>query len=350
MEAIRTKSLMYLLVTLLSIVLLLTACASIYTPVDLKANTTLVWPGQPAKPRIAYVASFKHPENLGIKKGFFTRLGELFTGEEERKMVRPMAITKTTDNVLFIADPGVKGVHRYDLSKKRFAIIRRKDEMILPSPVGLASDKNDNVYVVDSELARLFIIKKNENEAIEVFLDEPLMQPTAIAIDSTTGALYITDAAAHDIKCFSKEGKLKFTIGKRGKAEGEFNFPTMIWRDASGQLYVTDALNFRIQVFNREGSFVRFFGKQGDGSGNMSRPKGVATDRSGHVYVVDGLFHAVQLFDENGGFLLNIGGQGHGHGEFWLPSGIFIGENDTIYIADSHNQRVQVFRYIGGQF
>ena len=345
----RRSTYVYIIATLLSTVLFVAACTPIHKTINLKSNSGLVWPEQPAKPRISYVASFNHPDNFGIEKGFFTWLGELFTGEEERRLIRPMAITQTSNNILFVADPGAKGIHRYDLKNTRYSLVRQADEKILPSPVGLTVDKNDNVYVVDSELAQLFKIEKNKKEAIAITLQAPLIQPTSVAVDLDNDSLYITDTAAHQIKHFSFDGKLKSVIGKRGTAAGEFNYPTMIWKDKSGQLFVTDSLNFRVQIFNSNEKFVRYFGKQGGGSGHLTRPKGVATDSKGHVYVVDGLFHVFQLFDSKGQFLLHVGAQGQGKGEFWLPSGIFINDNDMIYVADSHNQRVQVFSYIGGQ-
>lgn len=345
----RRLTITYTLSTLLCLMLLVVACAPIHKTINLNTHSKLVWPDQPEKPRIAYVASFNQPGDFGIEKGFFTRLGEFFTGAVERRIIRPMAIVKTSNNVLFVADPGAKGIHRFDIKNKRYSLVRLNGEKILPSPVGLAVDKKDNVYVVDSELAQLFKIEKNKDEAVTVSLDESLTQPTSVAIDSDTNSLYITDTASHQIKHFSFDGKLKSVIGKRGTAEGEFNYPTMIWRAKSGQLFVTDSLNFRVQIFSRDGKFIRYFGKQGDGSGHLSRPKGVATDSHGHVYVVDSLFHVFQLFNSKGSFLLHVGAQGQGKGEFWLPSGIFIGNNDMIYVADSHNQRIQVFRYIGGQ-
>lgn len=332
---------------LLCTLLFVVACSPINKSIKLNTYTAQVWPSKPDKPRIGYVASFNHPDHLGIEKGFFTKLGELFTGEKERNMVRPMAITQTSDETLFVADPGVKGVHRFDINKKRYSLIRLADDNVLPSPVGLAADKDNNVYVVDSELGGLFKIHKNNDIALPVSLDTDLIQPTAIAIDAETNSFYITDTGSHQIKHFSFDGKLTSIIGRRGKAEGEFNFPTMIWLDNAGKLYVTDSLNFRIQVFNKHGKFIKYFGKQGDSTGNLSRSKGVATDRKGHIYVVDALFHVFQLFDKNGKFLLHVGGQGQAQGEFWLPSGIFINDNNVIYIADSHNKRVQVFRYVG---
>lgn len=337
-----------LIITLQVAVILLTSCASTYKPINLNASTALVWPAQPADPRIAYVASFRHPDNFGISKGFFTRLGELFTGENDNRLIRPMAITVSMHDEIFVADPGAKGVHRYSLKKNRYTFIQQKDNKVLPSPVGMVADVNGDLYIIDSELARLFRVNRNKTTANEVSLAVPLVQPTAIALDQEEGLLYITDTAEHHVKVFSIEGSLMSIIGRRGKENGEFNFPTMLWRDKAGQLFVTDSLNFRIQTFDREGKFLRFFGKPGDATGNMSRPKGVATDTHGHIYVVDGLFHNVQLFDQDGTFLLHVGAQGQGQGEFWLPSGIFIADN-VIYIADSHNQRVQVFRYIGGQ-
>ena len=339
----------YVLVIFLSTTLFMVSCASRHKSVDFNSTSELVWPTKPETSRIAYVTSFYHPEHFGIEKGFFSWISEFFTGEEERRMIRPMAITETSDNILFVADPGVKGVHRYNIKDKSYSLIRLKNNKILPSPVGLAVDLDDNVYVVDSELAQLFKIEKNKDVAISVTLNEPLSQPTSVAIDSDTNSLYITDTASHQIKHFSLAGKLISTIGKRGKAKGEFNYPTMIWRDNRGQIYVTDSLNFRIQIFNREGEFIRYFGKLGSGTGFLSRPKGVATDSKGHVYVVDSLFHVFQLFDQKGEFLLHVGEQGQAKGEFWLPSGIYISKNDMIYVADSHNRRVQVFRFLGGQ-
>ena len=339
----------YILAIFLSVTLFIVSCTPMHKLVDFKSTSDMVWPTKPEESRIAYVASFYHPEHFGIEKGFFSWLGEVFTGEKDYRMVRPMAITQTSDNILFVADPGVKGVHRYNINEKRYSLIRLENNELLPSPVGLAVDRNDNVYVVDSELAQLFKIEKNKDVAISVALNEALSQPTSVAIDSDTNSLYISDTASHQIKHFSFAGKLISKIGKRGKAKGEFNFPTMIWRDNRGQIYVTDSLNFRIQIFNREGKFIRYFGKLGSGTGFLSRPKGVATDSKGHVYVVDSLFHVFQLFDQKGKFLLHVGEQGQEKGEFWLPSGIFISNNNMIYVADSHNRRVQVFRFLGGQ-
>jgi DNA-binding beta-propeller fold protein YncE len=328
--------------------LLLAACA---TKTDAPAPTpevALVWPSAPAQPRIAFLKTFSRPEDLEITKGFFQRLGELFTGPSEWHMVRPMAVVAFPDGVIFVADPGAKGVHRFDPAKGRYDLIRGEGGKPLPSPIGLAGGPQGEIYVTDSQLEEVFVIRPGSNAAAPVPLKEKVEQPTGIALDPETGQLYVVDTRAHQVKVFGSDGTLRSTFGRRGTGDGEFNYPTLMGRDRSGRLLVTDTLNFRVQIFDGSGKFLGKFGRHGTATGDFSRPKGVAADRFGHVYVADSLFHAVQIFDLSGNFLLHFGSQGRGPGEFWLPTGIFLGESETIYIADSHNRRVQVFRYVGG--
>lgn len=328
----------------LIVLLVLGACAP--APPKPEEQAPLVWPDLPDPPRIAYVGQYSRPADLGIAKGFFQRLAELIIGANEARLIRPMAVV-ASKGVVYVADPGASGVHRFDPAAARYDLIGAEGGQALPSPVGLALGAEGEVYVTDSDLAKVFVIRPGAKMATPLALPE-MAQPTGIAFDRSTGNLYVVDTGAHRVNVFKRDGTLAFSIGKRGDADGEFNFPTLIWFDPAGRLYVTDSLNFRIQVFDRQGKYLSKFGRVGDGSGDNMRPKSVATDSYGHVYVVDALLNALQIFDAKGSYLLSVGGIGGDRGEFWLPAGIFIGENDTIYVADSYNQRVQVLRYIGG--
>lgn len=308
-----------------------------------------VWPAPPETARIAYAYSFSRPEDLGITEGFFARLGEWFAGREEKHLVRPMAIVATAEGVIYIADPGVRGVHRFDTIRHHYKLLRRAEDAPLPSPVGLALGPRGEVYVTDSALNGVYVIISVRDKHVVPFpLKAPLAQPTGVACNPATGQLYIVDTGNQQVKIFAPDGTLQTAFGRRGTGDGEFNYPTLMWRDDSGKLWVTDSLNFRVQMFDAAGRFLNKFGRLGDGSGDHARPKGVATDRAGHVYVVDSLHHAMQMFDAGGAFLLNVGEQGRHPGEFWLPTGIYIAKDNHIYVADSYNQRVQVFRYVGG--
>ena len=324
---------------------LLAACAVAPTPGP--TGAPLVWPAAPDAPRVAFVQTIGRAADLGIGKGFLQRVGELLFGAEDLRIVRPMAVVEVA-GTLYVADPGVRGVHRFDRAAGEHRIVRGSAGLALPSPVGLARGAGGAVYVTDSVLRQVFVIAPGADVAVAVPLQAALRQPTGVAFDGASGRLFVTDTAAHQVLVFERDGSLAATLGRRGEADGEFNYPTLLWRDANGLLYVTDSLNFRVQIFDPQGQFRSRFGRHGNASGDMARHKGVATDSHGHIYVVDGLLHAVQVFDGEGRLLMGLGAQGREPGEFWLPAGIFIGDDDTIYVADAYNQRVQVFRYIGG--
>jgi DNA-binding beta-propeller fold protein YncE len=313
----------------------------------IESQTALVWPTAPDAPRIAYVKTFSRPDDLGISRGFLQRVGDLLFGRDESHLIRPMAVIAVGD-VLYVADPGAKGVHRFDQKGGSYELIRAAGGRQFVSPVGLAQGNAGEVYVSDSALAAVFVIRPGAKEAEPLSLGVRLGQPTGIAFDAVNGRLFVVDTSAHRVNVFSRGGAFESSIGRRGTEDGEFNYPTLLWRTKEGRLYVTDSLNFRIQSFDQSGQFLAKFGGLGDGTGDLPRQKGVATDHYGHIYVVDSLFHAIQIFDRDGRFLLSLGGMGQERGEFWLPTGLFIGADDKIYVADSYNQRVQVLRYIGG--
>lgn len=323
----------------------LAAAALVLASIRAAAGETPVWPQPPAQARIEFVQAFSRPSDLGIARGLLGRVADFLFGAADERLVRPMAVALAA-GVVYVADPGARGVHRFDRGAGRYALIAAEGGA-MPSPVGLAAGGDGEVYVVDSRLAQVFLLRPGASVAVPLRLDRRLTQPTGIAVDAASGRLYVVDAGAHCVYIFSRDGSSAGSIGRRGDGDGEFNFPTHIWRTAQGLLYVTDALNFRVQSFDAQGRFRAKFGRQGDKAGDAGRQKGVASDRDGRVYVVDALFHALQIFADDGRPLLLLGERGHGPGEFWLPTGICIDER-TIYVADAYNQRVQVFRSVGG--
>ena len=72
-------------------VLLLAACAT-NSLVEVEPETPLVWPGPPETARIAYIKSFRQPEDLGITRNFLQRLADVLFGMPQVEMVRPMAV------------------------------------------------------------------------------------------------------------------------------------------------------------------------------------------------------------------------------------------------------------------
>src|SRR5215207_8792797 len=56
---------------------------------------------------------------------------------------------------------------------------------------------------------------------------------------------------------------------------------------SSGNVYVADTVNNRIQIFSSNGTFIAEWGRYGTGNGSLSSPRGIALDQAGNVYVAD---------------------------------------------------------------
>lgn len=306
----------------------------------------LRWPQPPMSTKIVFVQSIRTFTDVGISKSLFSRLADWILGDEDLRLLRPSSAA-VVGNVLYVADMGHKGVHRFDQAGSRHTLVRGPEGQIFPSPVGLTPGATQNVLIADSALGKIFSLSAGDEYASELPLTRAVKQPTGIVFSRARQELYVVDTAAHQIQVYTAQGQWLRSIGVRGKEQGEFNFPTYIALTHAGDLVVADSLNFRIQIFRPTGEFLLAFGHQGDSTGDMGRIKGVAVDAQDHIYVVDGLFSAVQLFDLQGRFLLTLGAMGKANGEFWLPMGIFIDRQQRVYIADSANQRLQVLRYLG---
>ncbi len=330
-----------------ALIILTLAIAVACAPATLKDTDTpaslaqAVWPDPPQEARIRYLYSFSEPVDLGIKPGAFSRFLQVFTGKESQRMLRPYSIA-ADDDMIVVADPGLKVVHLYMTKRKKYAVISNAGGENFVSPIGISLG-HDAIYLTDSALGKVFVFDRQGEHQNTI---TGLVRPTGVVFHSDSRRLYVADTLENQIVVYDDGGVLLNAFGTRGGAVGEFNFPSFLTLHGD-ILYVNDTMNFRIQAFDLDGSPVTSFGKSGDGSGQFALSKGLGADRLGHVYVADSLSNYVQIFDSEGRFLLSFGGMGGGIGHFRLPVGIHILKN-RIFVADSQNQRVQVFEYIGG--
>lgn len=304
----------------------------------------LAWPPPPEMSRIRFVQAVRGPSDLKIKKSFFKKLWEFIAGDELERISRPFAIAVKGDRIC-VTDVALSGFHIFDLRANNYKIVTPK-QVKLTSPVGAAFTGDGRLLVADSVWKKVFIFSIKGDFVGEFAAGFPFQRPTAVAVSPWDNSVWVSDTLAHQVFKFSPAGEKLLALGKRGKKNGEFNYPTGITVGKDGKIYVCDTLNARIQIFSYAGKFLSSFGKQGDSTGDFSHPKSVALDGEGHVYIVDGLFDAVQIFDEKGKLLLVFGQRGTKNGEFYVPASIFIDEKDWIFVSDSYNGRIQIFQYL----
>lgn len=302
---------------------------------------SLVWPPPPSQPRIRFVRAVARPQDLGITPSFWKRLGEIFVGRAEDWFIRPTGVA-AKGQMIYVADAGGQALWILDPQVGRFQRIGEAGTDTLISPVAVAPGRNDQVYLADSFLRKIFIFDAG-GKVVGAVADPNLKRPAGLAYDAASDRLYVADSLAHRVWIFAGNGEPVGGFGHRGMGSGEFNFPTHVAVGREGVLWVTDSLGFRVQSFTSDGTFIGQFGKHGDTSGDFAMPKGIAVDSTGRIYVVDALFDAVQIFDSQGQLLLSFGERGIGPGQFWLPGGLFIDPQDRVYVADAYNQRIQIF-------
>ncbi len=316
---------------ILAIAFLLASCAP-------KKEEVWVWPPPPEKPRIKYVASYRGESDFKKVDILGALLGEPAVKIE---LMKPYGVWAKGEKI-YVVDTAFNTVFIFDLKEEEVKLVGR-----FMGAVNIAGDNKGRLWVSDAKGGMVYAIDE-EGKFLMGIGKNKLKRPTGLAIDEKRNRIYVVDTGEHNVKVFDMEsGKLIMTIGKRGSADGEFNYPTNIAVDRrNGNIVVVDTFNFRIQIFTPEGKFIRKFGQAGNRPGDFYRPKGVGIDSEGHIYVADAAFDNFQIFDQEGRLLLFVGHAGSGPGQFHLPAGLYIDENDRIYVVDQFNRRVQVFQYI----
>lgn len=307
-----------------------------------KKSEKLVWPHKPDQARIEFVSSIKNPDDLGIKKGFFAKLGDFFFGEEKVYLSAPFGIHVSGDRV-FTGDISSKKVYVFDRKENEVIWLEgSKNERFL-YPVDIVTDDKSNIYVSDSVQAKIYVFEK-DGDFKYIIENKKIKRPVGIAINQKDKKLYVVDALSSQIHVMSLEGKLLSSIGQHGNGEVGFNRPTYIDIGANGNLYISDSMNHRIVILDKDGTYLHSFGQLGQKVGSFSNPRGISLDSDENIYVSDTLFNTIQIFNKKGEFLMLFGNYGPRDGEFALPIDIDISKNNEIYISDTNNRRFQIFK------
>lgn len=330
---------------------ILTACVPAPPPPfveDLRARAAvredrIRWPRPPAETRIEYLGEIDGEAGFGVRRALWRRIFSALIGARGVRLVRPAALCRA-NSILAVADPGAESVHVIDLDRRTWTRIHRTRKGSLPSPVAVACLPDDRILVADSVLEEVWLYE-SDGSVVGRFGGGDLVRPTGLAWDPVHARIWISETLAHRVRAFDVGGVEILRSGKRGRAPGEFNYPTLLSVGPRGDLWVTDALNFRIQRLSADGSPRSWFGMSGNRAGDLVRPRGLAVDASGRSFVVDALSDAVKIFDAEGRLLLVFGGQGGARGEFWLPGDVVLDDRGLLWVADSYNSRIQVFAY-----
>ncbi len=216
----------------------------------------------------------------------------------------------------------------------------------LLEPSDLATDGSGNIWVADTENARL----EEWNAKNEFVRTVGSYGPEngkfeglyGVAVDSA-GHIWTSECGNDRIDEFSSEGVFIKNFGSKGSANEQFNCPEGLAIAPSGNIYVADRGNHRVQELNSEGKWIKNYSQSVEHEG----PFDVKLDPSGDLWVSYAWESKIAEYGTEGTILQLWGTKGTAAGDLEDAYRLKIGPEGNIWLAEWGNNRVQVFTPTG---
>jgi sugar lactone lactonase YvrE len=177
---------------------------------------------------------------------------------------------------------------------------------VLIAPAGLAIDtENRFLYVVDTQRDQVVVYDADSYKLLRyigtsgkkhVLKDAGnFALPVGVAVDKDRN-VYVTDTLNCRVEIFDAEGKFVSEFGKNGDGPADFARPKGITIDSDGHIWVIDAVQSKIKVFNTEGRLLLAFSEPGGNPTQLSDPWGLAADGNNHIITSEQYPGRVQVF------------------------------------------------------
>jgi uncharacterized protein (TIGR03437 family) len=253
-------------------------------------------------------------------------------------------------------------------------------------PQGIAVDSSGNIYVADTQNAR---VRKISGGAINTVAGTgtpgyggdggsataaQLFVPIGIAVDSA-GNLYIADFTNNRVRKVSTAGVISTVAGNGNSGysgdggsavNATLNGPTDVAVDSNGDLYIADLNNNVVREVSG-GNIMTVAGNGlpgvgGDGgaatAATVGNPTGIAVDSAGNLYIANGSATVREVYAGTG-FIVTIAGNGsRGYtgdggsavaGQLDAPAALAVASNGNVYVADSANNAIRLLIFGGYQ-
>lgn len=241
------------------------------------------------------------------------------------------------------------------------------------TPSALALDDEGNLYVADTGNHRVRKISK-EGQVSTVagdgeagFADGPALAarfnaPVGVAVDKE-GNVYVADTYNDRVRLVTKDGQVRTLAGAGtpGHADGPasaalFDTPCAVAVDKDGNVYVADTGNHRLRKVSKDGQVTTLLfnwqARPGEPPeappGEVTRPAGLALTHDGFLYVTQlDRGRVVQIApDLSARVIAGRGGSGFADGEgrearFNQPAGVAVARDGSLYVADAANYLVR---------
>jgi DNA-binding beta-propeller fold protein YncE len=291
---------------------------------------------------IIYKVPETSPPKLSALPEGVTNMFEGGKGTGKGELDSPMGIAVDPNGNVLIADTNNGRIEKFSPTGAFLSIIGTKGSGHgqLGEPNGIAVDRSGNIYV--AEVASNHRVQKLAPDGTFIAEwkgpDAGFYGPRRIAI-GPDDSVYVVDQGRTRIVKFSPDGHVLSNWGSKGSGDGQFNDPTSVAVDStSGKVYVADPRNKRIQVFDQNGKFLTkwIIPEWGQPAGFENL---VIDSKMGRVYASSVNINAVLIFDLNGTRVGNLTSKPPDRLDG--PSALALADR-KLYVLNMHGNRVTV--------
>jgi DNA-binding beta-propeller fold protein YncE len=252
---------------------------------------------------IIYKVPETSPPKLSALPEGVTNMFEGGRGSGKGEFDLPLGMCIDGNGNILVADTGNGRIEKFSPTGSFLSVIASKGSGHgqLGEPNGIAVDRSGNIYV--AEVASNHRVQKLAPDGTFIAEwkgpDAGFYGPRRIAI-GPDDSVYVLDQGRTRIVKFSPDGHVLSSWGSKGSGDGQFNDPTSVAVDStSGKVYVADPINKRIQVFDQNGKFLTkwIIPEWGHPAGFENL---VVDSKMARVYASSVNINAVLIFDLNG--------------------------------------------------
>jgi sugar lactone lactonase YvrE len=237
------------------------------------------------------------------------------------------------------------------------------EEEEIEAPTGLGVDANGDLYIGSAanglvyEFGPLGVSEYlppplNGLEISQLENKKRLGEVQGVAVDTTTGDIYVSDDNSKDESVLRYESSGKYLSQLEGLER-----PRGIAVDSKGDIYVANSEEKVVDEFapTATGTATPLLRLTGNdipagavGSGSFGLPVGVAVDSEGNIYVADSSNKVVDEFNASGAYVTQFTGVPAGpgvtvSGGFHRPVGVAVDAAGDLYVADAGGNVVDEF-------
>jgi DNA-binding beta-propeller fold protein YncE len=208
-------------------------------------------------------------------------------------------------------------------------------------PKGLAVDRSTGaVYVCDTDNGQ---IKKYDNNG--AFIWQVNAAKGSVGADvAPNGSLWVVDTVNARILQFDATTGAKLrTIGSRGSGNGQFQYPTGVAVDTDGSIWVTDTTRDTVQHLSATGAYLGKVASTGTAVSQLQQGWDVEV-LGNNVLVSDAATDQVKVWTKQGAFVTAFGGTGTALGQFQNPKGMDLTPDGRLFVEEQLGERVQELR------